>query len=245
MLDTSYGGIAAILARGDGVTYIVAVLLLSMSVATWYFIVWKGWRLWQMKRSAARFLTLFWDAPGMHSVIETIRVQGAHDPFARLAARGVEAASHPRRHAQRIADACNSDEFITRSLRRAIGAETARIESGLTVLASIGSTAPFVGLLGTVWGIYHALIGIGMKGQATLDAVAGPVGEALIMTAAGLAVAIPAVLAYNALVRSNRVLLAELDGFAHDVLAYLSTGVRLDSRASGAVSTTEFKTEVA
>ena len=109
-------------------------------------------------------------------------------------------------------------------MRRVIDEDTARLESGLTVLASVGSTAPFVGLFGTVWGIYHALIAIGVSGQGTLDKVAGPVGEALIMTALGLAVAIPAVLAYNAFARSNRLVLAKLDGFAHDVFAFLSTG---------------------
>jgi biopolymer transport protein ExbB len=114
-------------------------------------------------------------------------------------------------------------------MRRVIDEETARFESGLTVLASIGSTAPFVGLFGTVWGVYHALVAIGLSGQGTLDKVAGPVGEALIMTALGLAVAIPAVLAYNALVRSNRLVLAKLDAFAHDLFAVLTTGSRVST----------------
>jgi biopolymer transport protein ExbB len=109
-------------------------------------------------------------------------------------------------------------------MRRVIDEDTARLESGLTVLASVGSTAPFIGLFGTVWGVYHALVAIGMSGQGTLDKVAGPVGEALIMTALGLAVAIPAVLAYNAFVRSNRLVLARLDAFAHDLFAVLTTG---------------------
>lgn len=237
--------LAALLTRGDSVIQLVALLLLLMSIATWYFIIRKSWQLWRIKRSAARFLAFFWEAPGTASILEILGAQGANDPFARLAQQGIDAAGHHRRHAQRIADACGRDEFITRSIRRAIGAETARIESGLTVLASIGSTSPFVGLFGTVWGIYHALVGIGRQGQATLDAVAGPVGEALIMTAAGLAVAIPAVLAYNAFVRSNRVLLAELDGFAHDLLAYLSTGVRLDSNSAQVQPSAELKAEVA
>jgi biopolymer transport protein ExbB len=111
-------------------------------------------------------------------------------------------------------------------LRRSIERSTARLESGLTVLASIGSSAPFIGLFGTVWGIYHALLAIGIAGQGTLDKVAGPVGEALVMTAVGLAVAIPAVLAYNAFVRANRMVLGELDGFAHDLFAFVSTGAR-------------------
>jgi biopolymer transport protein ExbB len=124
-------------------------------------------------------------------------------------------------------EAGSQEEFLTRSLRRAIEQDTARLESGLTVLASVGSSAPFVGLFGTVWGVYHALIGIGMSGQSTLDKVAGPVGEALIMTALGLAVAIPAVLAYNFFTRSNRLVLSELDSFAHDLFAFMSTGARV------------------
>jgi biopolymer transport protein ExbB len=103
------------------------------------------------------------------------------------------------------------------------------MESGLTILASVGATAPFVGLLGTVWGIYHALIAIGVSGAGTLDKVAGPVGEALIMTALGLFVAIPAVLGYNFIVRGNRVTLARLDGFAHDLFSFLATGAKVDA----------------
>jgi biopolymer transport protein ExbB len=112
-------------------------------------------------------------------------------------------------------------------MRRVIDEDTARLESGLTVLASVGSTAPFVGLFGTVWGVYHALVAIGLSGQGTLDKVAGPVGEALIMTGLGLAVAIPAVLAYNAFVRSNRLVLARLDAFAHDLFALITTGAHV------------------
>jgi len=117
-------------------------------------------------------------------------------------------------------------------MRRVIDEDTARLESGLTVLASVGSTAPFVGLFGTVWGVYHALVAIGLSGQGTLDKVAGPVGEALIMTALGLAVAIPAVLAYNGFVRANRLVLAQLDAFAHDLYAVLTTGAHVGDPAA-------------
>ena len=117
-------------------------------------------------------------------------------------------------------------------MRRVIDEDTARLESGLTVLASVGSTAPFVGLFGTVWGVYHALVAIGLSGQGTLDKVAGPVGEALIMTALGLAVAIPAVLAYNGFVRANRLVLARLDAFAHDLYAVLTTGAHVGDPAA-------------
>jgi biopolymer transport protein ExbB len=146
-------------------------------------------------------------------------------PFSHLAHHAIVAARHHTRHGvNRLNEAGTTAEFLTRSIRRVIDEETARLEWGLTVLASVGSTAPFVGLFGTVWGVYHALVAIGMSGQGTLDKVAGPVGEALIMTGAGLAVAIPAVLAYNAFVRSNRVVLACLDAFAHDVFAMLTIG---------------------
>jgi biopolymer transport protein ExbB len=120
-------------------------------------------------------------------------------------------------------------------LRQEMSRTGAQLESGLTLLASVGSTAPFIGLFGTVWGIYHALLQIASSGQVMIDRVAGPVGEALVMTAAGLAVAIPAVLAYNAFTRINRVTLAELDGFAHDLLALVTTGRRLDSGSGDAL----------
>jgi biopolymer transport protein ExbB len=119
--------------------------------------------------------------------------------------------------------------LVTRSLRNAIDEFTARLQSGLAILASVGSTAPFIGLFGTVWGIYHALVAIGTSGQSTIDKVAGPIGEALIMTALGLAVAIPAVLGYNALVRGNKSILSKLNSFAHDLHAYFVTGARVST----------------
>ncbi len=165
----------------------------------------------------------------------------AENPFARLAMQGTNAAEHHKRYtaqllAKRVAadggstalqEHSRHDEFIAQALRRVIGQEAMRLETGLTLLASVGSIAPFIGLFGTVWGIYHALGSIAVGGQATVDKVAGPVGEALIMTAFGLAVAIPAVLAYNALVRDNRVLIGEIETFAHDLHTYLTTGVPL------------------
>jgi biopolymer transport protein ExbB len=128
------------------------------------------------------------------------------------------------------------DEFIAQALRRTIRQEAMQLETGLTLLASVGSIAPFIGLFGTVWGIYHALGSIAVGGQATVDKVAGPVGEALIMTAFGLAVAIPAVLAYNALVRDNRVFMGEIETFAHDLHTYLTTGIPLASAQTTEVS---------
>ena len=122
-------------------------------------------------------------------------------------------------------EAGSAEDFLTRSLKRAIDQDKARLEGGLTFLATVASSAPFVGLFGTVWGIYHALMAIGMSGQSGLDKVAGPIGEALIMTGLGLAVAIPSAVAYNVFVRLNRNTMVQLNSFAHDVFAFLSTGL--------------------
>ena len=150
------------------------------------------------------------------------------EPFSKIALDCAVAAAHHQRHeGSRLVEALNRSEFIDRALRQAVARESSRLENGLTLLATVGSTAPFVGLLGTVWGIYHALIRIGASGQASIDVVAGPVGEALIMTAIGLAVAIPAVLAYNFFVRLNRVTNAKFDTFAHDLHDFFATGSRV------------------
>src|SRR5690606_1870297 len=157
---------------------------------------------------------VFWSSPSVSVVQRHLETHRGDDAFSRLASHAVAARGK------------GDSEFLTRAMRRIMDEETVRHESGLTALASVGATAPFVGLFGTVWGVYHALVSIGLSGQGTLDKVAGPVGEALIMTAIGLAVAIPAVLAYNAFVRSNRVMLARLDAFAHDLHAVLTTDVQ-------------------
>ncbi|MBI4998367.1 MAG: MotA/TolQ/ExbB proton channel family protein, partial [Rhodocyclales bacterium] len=150
--------------------------------------------------------------------------------FAHMAAAGAAAAqAHAQHGARGIGAGVSQSESVTRALRSQIVRTQAGIEQGLTFLASVGSTSPFIGLFGTVWGIYHALVGLSGATQVVLDKVAGPVGEALIMTAAGLFVAIPAVLAYNALTRGNRIVMAQLDGFAHDLHVYLTTGARSGS----------------
>ncbi|MCC6473776.1 MAG: MotA/TolQ/ExbB proton channel family protein [Burkholderiales bacterium] len=199
-----------------------------MSVASWYLIVVKALHAWRVARRRAHFMEAFWNSPSVHAVAAHLEEHHPEEPFSHLAWHGIVAARHHARHgANRLNEAGSCAEFVTRAIRRVIDEETARCESGLTVLASVGSTAPFVGLFGTVWGGYHALVAIGLSGQGTLDKVAGPVGEALIMTAFGLAVAIPAVLGYNTFVRSNRLLLARLDAFAHDLFAILTTGSHL------------------
>ena len=227
--EHSYG-VTSFLGQADAVGITVLLILLVMSISSWYLILLKSVLNAQMRRRVRDSLESFWSAPSIEAAAAQFAQQEPQDPFARVAAQGLEASRHYRKSSSAgLTEAGGQGEFLTRAIRRAITRETAALEAGLTVLASVGSTAPFVGLFGTVWGIYHALIGIGMSGAATLDAVAGPVGEALIMTAAGLAVAIPAVLAYNAFTRGNRVVLAELDGFAHDLHAFLITGAKLDS----------------
>lgn len=203
-------------ASGDAVTHAVAWLLLVMSVASWYLILSKAWSAWRLRRGARVALDRFWSARTLPEAVAALRAADPQRIFAPLAEQVAQAVAPPAAH----------DEAVTRLLRREITQQSARLEAGLTLLASVASTAPFVGLFGTVWGIYHALLSIAGSGQVLIDRVAGPVGEALIMTAAGLAVAIPAVLAFNAFNRVNRVALAELDGFAHDLLALVTTGSR-------------------
>ena len=211
--------------QGDAVSHAVAYVLLLMSVLSWYYILSKTWSSWRIRRSAGA-LESFWKAPTLNDAIATIRHSDSENVYTPLATQSAEAANI-RAQEGSLNAATDPGELITRTLRQEINRVSARLENGLTVLASVGSTAPFVGLLGTVWGIYHALIAVSATGTVQIDKVAGPVGEALIMTALGLAVAIPAVLAYNAFTRVNRVTLAELDAFAHDLHAYLTTGARI------------------
>lgn len=229
-------GFAHFIAQADGLAHALLVVLLAMSVITWTLIVGKSIANRRMKKHARAFLTRFWDAPGLASVAEYLQTNGINDPFSHLAHHGLKAAEQYRaRTGQRLIESGSEDEFLTRALRRAITQDTARLEYGHTMLASIASSAPFLGLFGTVWGIYHALVNIGMSGSGSLDQVAGPVGEALIMTALGLAVAIPAVLAYNFFNRAKRAMLTEVDGFAHDLFAFMSTGVRSNTRIDNGV----------
>ena len=215
----------------DGVGLFLLLVLATMSIATWYLIAIKSLRQLRIRKHKRAFLNCFWEAANFDDVRHYLHNTGIYDPFSHLTHHGLRAADqYHNRSGNRLVESGSADEFLTRALRRAIEQDTARLEYGLTVLASVASSAPFVGLFGTVWGIYHALVNIGMTGQSGLDQVAGPVGEALIMTALGLAVAIPAVLAYNAFARANRLLLTELDGFAHDLFAFMATGILNDHR---------------
>ncbi|MBX3679055.1 MAG: MotA/TolQ/ExbB proton channel family protein [Rhodocyclaceae bacterium] len=230
--------LAHLWAQGDAISHAVAVTLLLMSVASWYLMLSKGWQFLARSRSSEA-TDRFWRASSLDEGLAALSGKRGDPLAADLLHHATTAAEHLRaRSGSSLGNQLQADEFITRAMRQSISRSTARLESGLTVLASIGSTAPFVGLFGTVWGIYHALARISSTGMASLDAVAGPVGEALVMTAAGLFVAIPAVLAYNALTRANRLTLASLDAFAHDVHAFLSTGARLQPRTSGGAANT-------
>ena len=222
-------GVGHFLSHADGMAKTILVAMLLASISSWYLIITKSTANWRARRRSEKFLAFFWNAPSLREV--AIHLDDAHpqEPFSHLAYHGIAASRHHERHGvNRLNEAGSSSDFVTRTLRKTIDEETAKMESGLTILASVGSTAPFVGLLGTVWGIFHALVAIGVSGAGTLDKVAGPVGEALIMTAIGLAVAIPAVLGYNFLVRANRVTLSQLDAFAHDLFAFLATGAKID-----------------
>jgi len=224
-------GLISLWTQGDWVTRLVALMLLTMSVASWMVMLLKGLALLQFKGLAQRTET-FWHSADFAVGLNALGPQDAN-PFVQLARSGFEASHHHRTTQAQLHDTLDISDWISRALRNALDDSTARLQSGLAVLASVGSTAPFVGLFGTVWGIYHALMGIGASGQASIDKVAGPIGESLVMTALGLSVAIPAVLGYNALVRGNKSALTRLNRFAHDLHAYFVTGARVGTGAQG------------
>lgn len=201
----------SLMTQGGVVSQLVALLLLGMSVASWVVILWKGWLLPRAVGDVARSTAVFWQSA---SIDEARQKVAAFDRQALvlplIAATNVKAG-------QTLAAAGDRSQQLTRVLRDALHAVLNKLQFGQVLLATVGSTAPFVGLLGTVWGIYHALVGMSAAGQFTIDKVSGPVGEALIMTAAGLVVAIPAVLAYNVFGRAIGRIEADLEGFARDL----------------------------
>jgi len=224
-------GFLHFIAQSDIVGKSLFGILLLMSLISWYLIVVKMIMRVRLKRRSGQFLREFWAASSLEQVENEIATHGANEPFSHLASHAIHARNHHAKYgAMRLEEKGSTGAFVTRTIRKVIDEETAKLENGLTMLASIGSTAPFVGLFGTVWGVYHALVGIGLSDGVTINRIAGPVGEALIMTGLGLAVAIPAVLAYNGFVRSNRVYLADLDAFAHDLFTFLSTGQQVNER---------------
>ena len=226
-------GLDHLWANADAVQKGVAMLLVIMSAMSWYVIVMKGLTLARLQRAAQQARDAFWQARSVQEGLDALG-NATESPFAALVQAGVDASSHHRHHEGTLGGSMGRNEWIASGLRASIDESNARLQSGLSVLASVSSTAPFVGLFGTVWGIYHALVAIGLAGQASLDKVAGPVGEALIMTALGLAVAIPAALGYNALVRGNKSLVAKLNRFGYDLHAFFLTGSRVGDGAAPA-----------
>jgi biopolymer transport protein ExbB len=216
-------GLDALWKGGDFVARGTLIALVIMSVGTWYIMITKVWEQSRLLMAAKAANKSFWSAG---AVTEGIKTLPDSSPFRFLAETGVKSTEH---HEGELLEQIDLHTWVTMSIQRAVDDIQSRLQGGLAFLGTVGSTAPFVGLFGTVWGIYHALTAIGIAGQASIDKVAGPVGEALIMTAFGLFVAIPAVLGYNALTRANKALVAKLSRFAHGLHAFFVTGARLSS----------------
>ena len=217
-MDGQTLGLAHFWAQADGVTRTVALVLLTMSLVSWILILYKLalWR--QLRRGLVDAVSLFWQAPTFSDGLAQLQAADGSG----LAALLAQSAHRASENQAGIGGQDARADRVMRALRLALRAATQKLDLGQTWLASVGATSPFIGLFGTVWGIYHALVGIASAGEISIDRVAGPVGEALIMTALGLAVAIPAVLAYNAYARLARAIVADLDGFARDLHAHCS-----------------------
>jgi biopolymer transport protein ExbB len=217
VVDNPYG-LEALWKQGDFVSRGTLIILVIMSMGSWYIMFVKVYEQWKLFREARKVQATFWQAG---SVTEGMNNLKEGTPFRYIAESGIKATSH---HEGKLLEQIDLNTWVTMSIQRAQDNVTSRLQDGLAFLATVGSTSPFVGLFGTVWGIYHALTAIGIAGQASIDKVAGPVGEALIMTAFGLAVAVPAVLGYNWLVRRNKVALEYLRAFSADLHMVLMSG---------------------
>ena len=213
-------GLDNLWASGDFLSHATIIILSIMAIGTWYILIMRLVDQTILLRQAATAQKSFWAAGSLKEGLAKLEANSA---FRTIVDDGLKATEH---HEGKLTDTVDLNEWVTLSLARSTDAINARLQGGLSFLASVGSTAPFVGLLGTVWGIYHALIAIGIAGQASIDKIAGPVGEALIMTAFGLIVAVPAVLGYNWLVRRNKVAIERVRNFAADIHAVLLSGAR-------------------
>ena len=217
VIDNPYG-LEALWAQGDLVAKSVLVIMLIMSMASWYVIFTKLWEQSKLMRSGEAASKTFWGAGSIKAGIGTLQEGSA---FRYVAESGVKASEH---HEGTLVEQIDLHTWVSMSVQRALDSVSSRLQDGMALLATVGSTAPFVGLFGTVWGIYHALTAIGISGQASIDKVAGPVGEALIMTAIGLAVAVPAVMGYNWLIRRNKIAMDRIRTFGNDVHNVLLAG---------------------
>ena len=215
-------GLQAMWAAGDFVAKGTLIIMVIMSLVTWYILVMKLLDQRKLMTSAKLVGQKFWSAGSVREAVDKLPKD---DTYRSIAEDGLRAQQHLESRA--AGDRVGLHEWVTMSLQRSLDSINLNLSGGLAVLATIGSTAPFVGLFGTVWGIYHALVAIGVSGQASIDKVAGPVGEALIMTAIGLAVAVPAVMGYNWLIRRNKEIQTDLAGFTADLHDSIVTGARI------------------
>ena len=216
-------GLMQALEQGGIITQAIFGVLVIMSLGSWFIILTKWWDQRKVLADASQLEKKFWAAPSLKDGASKLDKNSA---FRQIVDDGLRATEH---HEGRLTDKIDQHEWVTMALNRSNASVVSKLQGGLAFLASVGSTAPFVGLMGTVIGIYRALINIGIAGQASIDKVAGPVGEALIMTALGLFVAVPAVLGYNYLIRRNKNVTEKLGDFASDVHGYLMSGARVPS----------------
>ena len=218
-------GLGALIQQGDLVARSTLVILVIMSLLTWFIMITKFFDQRKQRLQAIEAEKEFWSANSLTDALG--KLKGAANPFRALAETGKQAYEYHEVNKARLSGAIGTSDWITESLQRTADQVIGRMQAGLPVLASVGSTAPFVGLFGTVWGIYHALIAISASGSASIEKVAGPVGEALIMTAIGLFVAVPAVLGYNVLLRRNKNVQERVSHFTHELHAYLISGAKM------------------
>jgi biopolymer transport protein ExbB len=218
-VDNPYG-LKALWSQGDVVARGTLVIMCIMSMGSWYVIFTKLFEQRAMLKSAKSSAESFWKAPSVKAGVNALEEGSA---FRFIAEQGIKASEH---HEGTMVESIDKHTWISMSVDRSVGSVQSRLQDGMAVLATVGSTAPFVGLFGTVWGIYNALVKIGISGQASIDKVAGPVGEALIMTAIGLAVAVPAVMGYNWLIRRNKAVMDQTKAFAGDLHNVLLAGKR-------------------
>ena len=223
-------GIANLWLEGDAITRFVAIALLTCSIVTWVILLTRLWDLRNLRKLKPE-LEQFWRATSFEQGLQAFSNHPAN-PYYQIAKSATKASTHHQSQStnhRELLQTLNYSEWMARSIKNSVDSIAASLQKGLTFLGSTGAIAPFIGLFGTVWGIYHALISISSSGSAQIDQVAGPIGEALIMTALGLAVAIPAVLAFNAINRANKLFVADLNRFGNDLLAYFVTGARVST----------------